>query len=354
MLDKDIWKRALLTGAATIQEAIRNLERTALRIILVVDGDGRLIGTISDGDIRRGLLKDVSLNASVDSVVHRSPLVVPSQLGLDTVRQLMVINKVHQIPIVDEERRLIGLHVWDELQAPAERENLLIIMAGGKGTRLRPYTKNCPKPLIQVAGKPMMEHIIERSKLAGFNRFVISINYLGEMIENYFGDGRRWNVDIRYLREDSPLGTAGALSLLQPAPELPFIVTNGDVLTDIHYDELLDFHVLHEATATMAVRMHEWQHPFGVVQTQGIDIVGFDEKPVARTYINAGVYALNPQALAYMKKGRCDMPGLFERLQLQGCRTVAYAMHEPWLDVGRPADLNQAEAEAANTVRLTS
>jgi dTDP-glucose pyrophosphorylase len=353
LIDKDIWKRSLLTGSATLQEAIRNLEQTALRIILVVRDDARLLGTISDGDIRRGLLKGASLDTNVEAVLHRAPLVVPPQLGLDTVRQLMLSNKVQQIPIVDEERRVIGLHVWDELQAPAQRDNLMVIMAGGKGTRLRPYTENCPKPLLPVAGKPMLEHILERSKLAGFQRFVISIHYLGEMIEDHFGDGGQWGVDIRYLREDSPLGTAGALSLMHPMPSVPFVVTNGDVLTDIHYGELLDFHMRHDAAATMAVRLHEWQHPYGVVQTEGINIVGFEEKPVARTYINAGVYALNPQALACLPVGRCDMPVLFERLQSQGSRTVAYPMHEPWLDVGRPADLQQAEAEAGQPEQTT-
>lgn len=346
MIDKDIWQRALLTRTVTLQEAIRNLEQTALRIILIVGEDGRLLGTISDGDIRRGLLKGASLDEPVDTVVHRAPLVVPPQLALDAVRQLMVANKVPQIPIVDEERRVIGLHVWDELQAPVQRENLMVIMAGGKGTRLRPFTENCPKPLLPVAGKPMLERILERSKLAGFHRFVISIHYLGEMIEEYFGDGRKWGVDISYLREDAPLGTAGALSLLHPTPSAPFIVTNGDVLTDIHYGELLDFHLRHEAAATMAVRLHEWQHPYGVVQTEGINIVGFEEKPIVRTYINAGVYALNPQALACLMGGHCDMPVLFERLQSQSGRTVAYPMHEPWLDVGRPADLKQAEDKA--------
>lgn len=354
MIDKDIWKRALLPATATIQEAIRNLEQTALRIVLVAGSDLRLQGTISDGDIRRGLLKGISFEAHVDSVVHRAPLVVPPELGLDTVRQLMVANKVQQIPIVDEERRVIGLHVWDDLEAPAQRNNLMIIMAGGKGTRLRPYTENCPKPLLPVAGKPILEHILERSKLVGFKHFVISTHYLGEMIEDYFGDGSKWNVDIRYLREESPLGTAGALSLLQPEPDAPFIVTNGDVLTDIHYGELLDFHVRHEAVATMAVRLHEWQHPYGVVQTHGIDIVGFEEKPIARTYINAGVYALDPQALVCLPRSRTDMPVLFERLQSQGGRTVAYPMHEPWLDVGRPADLKQAEAVTDCTDRNTT
>ncbi len=350
MIEKDIWRRALLTGAATLQEAIRNLEQTALRIILVVGDDARLLGTVSDGDIRRGLLSGGSMETTLDTVIHLTPLVVSPQLGPDTVRRLMLANKVQQVPIVDEDRRVIGLHVWDELQGPSQRDNLMVIMAGGKGTRLRPYTENCPKPLLHVSGKPILEHILERGKRAGFHRFMISIHFLGEMIEDYFGDGSKWDVDIRYLWEDCPLGTAGALSLLQPVPSVPLIVTNGDVLTEIQYDELLDFHVRYDAAATMAVRLHEWQHPYGVVQTEGVKIVGFEEKPITRTYINAGVYALNPQALACLPAGRCDMPVLFEHLRLQGNRTVVYPTHEPWLDLGRLEDLKRAESEAGTNI----
>jgi NDP-sugar pyrophosphorylase family protein len=191
----------------------------------------------------------------------------------------------------------------------------------------------------------MLEHIIDRAKLEGFSRFVLAIHYLGKMIEDHFGQGDKLGVKIDYLREKSPLGTAGALGLLNPIPDAPFVVTNGDVVTDIRYGELIDFHIRHAAIATMAVRTHEWQHPFGVVQTQGAEIVGFEEKPVVRSHINAGVYALSPDALKDLKAGDpCDMPTLFRCLQAEAKRTVAYPMHEPWLDVGRSDDLNRANA----------
>ena len=263
--------------------------------------------------------------------------------------QLMVANKLQQIPVVDESRHIVGLHLWDEITAPPQRSNIMVIMAGGKGIRLRPFTENCPKPLVRVAGKPMLEHIIERARLEGFNHFVLAINYLGQMIEDHFGDGERLGVSIEYLREEEPLGTAGALSLLNSPPDSPIVVTNADVITDIRYGELLDFHIHHEAVATMAVRMHEWQHPFGVVQTRGIDIAGFEEKPIVRNHINAGVYVINPEALKILRRNdHCDMPSLFEMLKIQGDRIVAYPMHEPWLDIGRPDDLRLANAENNN------
>lgn len=343
---QSLWQRAVLPCDATLQQAIRNLDEVAIKIALVVNESGGLEGTISDGDIRRGLLRGLALESPITSIVHRSPLVVRPGVGRDVVVQLMLANKVLQIPEVDEENRLVGLHLWDDGQHPVARPNMMVIMAGGLGTRLRPHTETCPKPMLTVAGKPMLEHIIERAKVEGFQHFILSIHYLGEMIESYFKDGSDLGVRIDYLRESKPLGTAGALSLLPIKPAIPFVVTNGDVITDIRYGELLDFHNRQSATATMAVRVYEWQHPFGVVQMNGVEIVGFEEKPVARSHINAGVYALSPEALdALAFDQHCDMPTLFERLQANSKRTVAYPMHEPWLDVGRPNDLERANRE---------
>jgi dTDP-glucose pyrophosphorylase len=335
-----LWRQAILPINATIGEVIHNLNKIAIKIVMIENEDGLLEGTISDGDIRRALLKGLDLSSPITSVIHRNALVVPPELDRELVKQLMVVNKIQQIPIIDATHHIVGLHLWDEIAAPVQRSNLMVIMAGGRGTRLHPHTENCPKPLLPIAGKPMLEHIINRAKLDGFTKFILAIHYLGEMIEAYFGDGTKLGIQIEYLKEESPLGTAGALGLLNPIPDAPFVVTNGDVITDISYGELLDFHLKHEAVATMAVRMHEWQHPFGVVQIQGVDIVGFEEKPISRSHINAGVYALGPSALnVLVNNAHCDMPTLFERLQANECRTIAYPMHEPWLDVGRPDDL---------------
>ena len=337
------WRKALLTAKATLHQAICCLDESSLQIVIVVADDGRLLGTLTDGDIRRGLLRGLEMGSTVESIIHRDPLVVPPQWGRDTVLQLMQANKVHQLPVVDENRFVVDLHLWDELLVPSRRSNVMVIMAGGRGTRLGEHTLNCPKPLLPVGGKPMLEHIIERAKAEGFEYFVLAIHYLGHMIEDYFGDGNKLKINIEYLRENTPLGTAGALGLLQVRPTEPFLVTNGDVLTDIRYAELLDFHIRHSATATMAVRLHEWQHPFGVVKTNGVDIIGFEEKPVARSHINAGIYVLEPNVLdAIGTNEHCDMPTLFGRVQDKSARTIVYPMHEPWLDVGRPADLEKA------------
>ncbi len=347
-ITEKIWRKSILPDNSTIHDAITNLDKVAIKIVLIVNEAGKLEGTISDGDIRRGLLRGLEMNSPIEGIVYRNPLVVSPDMGLETVRQLMIVNKIQQVPVVDEQNKIVGLHLWDEITILPLRNNLMVIMAGGKGTRLRPYTEDCPKPMLSVSGKPILEHIINRAKSEGFSQFVLAIHYLGHIVEDYFGNGDRLQVKIDYIREQFPLGTAGALGLLNMCPEVPFVVTNGDVLTDIHYGELLDFHIRHNAIATMAVRLHEWQNPYGVVQTKGVDIIGFEEKPVYRSHINAGVYALNPEVLSFLEVDfRCDMPTLFERLQAKAKRTVAYPIHEPWLDVGRVEDLHFANGSQA-------
>lgn len=338
-----LWRQAILPVDSTVQAAIRNLDKVGIKIVLVVNPARELQGTISDGDIRRGLLKGLDLSSPIESIIHRNAFVVTPEMEPEMVRQLMTANKIQQVPVVDKNHHVVGLHLWDEITTPSLRPNLMVIMAGGMGTRLRPRTETCPKPMLPVAGKPILEHIIDRAKLEGFSRFVLAIHYLGKMIEDHFGQGDKLGVKIDYLREKTPLGTAGALGLLNPIPDAPFVVTNGDVVTDIRYGELIDFHIRHAAIATMAVRAYEWQHPFGVVKTQGVEIVGFEEKPVARSHINSGVYAIDPAALSVLTiDTHCDMPTLFERLRTKEWRTAAYPMHEPWLDVGRSDDLEKA------------
>jgi dTDP-glucose pyrophosphorylase len=338
------WQQTLLPIAATVQDAIRSLDASGLQIVLVVAADGGFLGTVTDGDIRRGLLRGLELKSSLESIIHREALVVPPGMAKDAVLALMQTNHISALPVVDDTRRLVGLHLLNELLLPTRRDNLMVIMAGGQGTRLRPYTEKCPKPLLPVNGKPMLQHIVERAKAEGFQHFVIAVHYLGHMIEEYFGDGRNWKVRIEYLREEKPLGTAGAIGLLEPRPTAPFLVTNGDVLTNIRYSELLNFHIQHGATATMAVRQYEWQHPFGVVATKGVEIVGFEEKPISRNHVNAGIYVLEPHALQHLKPGDpCDMPTLFSQLRDRAARTIVYPIHETWIDVGRINDFEEAQ-----------
>jgi len=350
-LTTESWEKALLPIDATLQHTISNLNETSFQIAIIVKSDRVLAGTLTDGDVRRGLLQGMGMDSAIEPIVNREPLVAPPELARDSVLQIMKANRVHQLPIVDKGRHVVGLHLLDELMEPRQLPNIMVIMAGGLGTRLRPHTENCPKPMLAVDGKPMLRHIIERAKAEGFKHFILAVYYLGNMIEEYCGDGRRWNVQIDYLREESPLGTAGAISLLNPRPEQPFIVSNADVLTDIRYGDILDYHYRHGASATMAVRTHKWQHPFGVVHTKGVKMMSFEEKPIFRNHINAGVYVLNPDVLDTLKTGEhCDMPTLFNRLQSNDAQTIVYPMHEPWLDVGHVDALNQAQSKRSEKI----
>ena len=343
---EQFWQKTILKFDSSIEQAISNLNNSGLKIVLVVNDKNEFIGTISDGDIRRGLLVNLNINDSIKNIIHYEALVIPPEFAKESALELMELNQIFQVPIINSQKNIVGLFLRHSIAVENERNNIMVIMAGGIGKRLLPHTENCPKPMLEVSGKPILEHIIERAKSEGFINFIISINYLGEMIENYFGTGEKMGVNIDYIREKKPLGTAGALSLLNLKTEEPFIVSNGDVITDIRYGELLDFHIKNNSTATMAVNLYEWQNPYGVVGLNGIEITGFDEKPINRTHINAGVYALSKKALTFFKKDSpCDMPKLFEQLRASSEKIIAYPMHEPWLDVGRSVDLNQANSK---------
>lgn len=334
------WKQALLNCDSTLHDAISNLNKSGLRIVLVVNRIGVLEGVVCDGDIRRGLLRGLKTESSISNILQRNPIFVTPHSKRDSVKKLMANNSVDQIPIVDCKRRVLGLYTKDEINEVYPNENVMVIMAGGLGKRLRPNTDKCPKSMLLVNGRPMLEHIILHARSEGFRNFIISVNYLGHIIEEHFGNGKNFGVSIEYLREKKPLGTAGALSLLKPKPSQVFLVTNGDVLTSMDYKNLVTFHNQHTAAATMAIRLHEWQHPFGVVNMDDINIVSIEEKPLVHTCINAGVYALSPEVLDLIKPDtELDMTELFQKVRESGSKTIGYMLYEPWLDVGRPDDL---------------
>jgi len=337
------WRKTLVSCYGTIQEALRSLENSSKQIVLAVSDENKLVGTLTDGDIRRALLRGFRLDSGIEKIIQRNPIVVPPEISRESVLQFMQANKILQLPVVDQDGSVIGLYIWDSVLGPAQIENIMMIMAGGLGTRLLPHTELCPKPMLELGGRPMLEHIILKAKADGFYNFIISIHHLGNMIEDYFNDGSKWGVKIKYVREESPLGTAGSLSLVDAPLNSPIVVSNGDVLTDIRYTDIIDFHIAHQASATMAVRSHEIQNQFGVVVTNGIELEGFEEKPVYRSYINAGIYVLEPKVLSLLKFHEyCNMPTLFELIKENLGRTVVFPMHESWLDVGRPGDLIEA------------
>jgi dTDP-glucose pyrophosphorylase/predicted transcriptional regulator len=337
------WKDAVISTSSTIKSAIEQLNQAGMKIALVLDPDQKLIGTVSDGDFRRGMLNGLTLSDSVEKIMNSNPRTIDRKASRIQILDLMENTKIMQIPVVNEKNQVVGLHLWDEMSVKAKYSNVMIIMAGGKGSRLHPQTEKIPKPMLLVSDKPILEHIIKRAQTQGFNHFIIAINYLGEIIENYFGDGTKFDAKIEYLREQSPLGTAGALSLLTNKPDNAFLVTNGDVITDINYSDFLEFHKIQNAAATIAVHTHEFQIPYGVLKISGLEVESYEEKPIISNLINAGVYALEPDVLDLIKEPKLrNMPEILDISKKLNKKVIVYPLHESWIDIGRPIDLEIA------------
>lgn len=340
------WKNTLVSPDTSIREAIRIIDHGALKIALVVDGNDCLVGTVSDGDIRRGILNGCDLENKVQQIMNTNPSVAGKSDGRDKILALMRQKQIYQIPLVDDKGKLIGLEVIDNILSTPGRENLVVLMAGGLGTRLKHLTANIPKPMLRVGDKPILETILDNFIEHGFSRFLISVNYKSEMIESYFGDGSQWDVQIDYLRENKKLGTAGALSLISEKSELPILVMNGDVLTKVNFQQLLEFHTEHKASATMCVREYDYQVPFGVVKLDQHRILSIEEKPVQRFFVNAGIYVLEREALEMIPHDtHLDMPSLFELLIMREMETAVFPIREYWLDIGRIDDFERANGE---------
>lgn len=335
----------LISASTTALSALKTIDRAACQIALVVDDQQRLLGTLTDGDVRRGLLRGANLDTTVEQLMNRQFRFVRSGEDQAAVLQMMRREHLLQIPVLDEEGRVVQMLLLQELLSPPQLSNAVVVMAGGKGTRLRPHTEHCPKPMLLVGDQPILEILLEQCIASGFRRFYFSVNYLKEKIIEYFDDGARWGVSINYLVENEPLGTAGSLQLLPDSLREPFLVLNGDVLTRLNPSQLLHFHREQQAHATLCVRQHELTIPFGVVQTKGVELASFEEKPTYRHLVNAGVYVIEPQLLPLLPPHQStDMPSLLHAAQQAGLRVAVCPIHEYWLDVGRPQTLEEAHA----------
>jgi dTDP-glucose pyrophosphorylase len=341
------WRSTLIGDRVSIREAIRAIDESALQIALVVDAEQRLVGTVTDGDVRRGLLRGVGLDAPAADIMNRQPASCPAALGRDAAVAVMRGADVKQMPLLDAEGRVTGLELQGDIVKHAKRDNWVVLMAGGLGQRLRPLTEDCPKPLLRIGGQPILEIILKSFARQGFERFFLSVNYKAEMVRQHFGDGSRFGVEIAYLEEDRKLGTAGALGLLPGHPEHPLLVMNGDVLTGINFGSLLDFHVEQQAAATMAVREHTVEVPFGVIDLAADDyLAGVTEKPRYSWFVNAGIYVLEPHMLHLLERGETiDMPALLDRVLANDERIAAFPVREYWRDIGRLEDLEGASVD---------
>lgn len=340
------WESILVAPKTPIIEAIRIIDLSTLQIALVVDPQRTLLGTVTDGDVRRAILKGMDLSQPVAQIMNQKPIAADLNDSRESILAIMRATKIRQIPVVDGQGVVAGLELFNNLIQPAARENLVVLMAGGLGNRLRPLTNDCPKPLLKVGAKPILETILESFVEHGFRRFYIAVNYRAEMIKHYFGNGARWGADIEYLHEEKQLGTAGPLGLLPEPPTHPVLVMNGDLLTKVNFQQLLDFHNEHRVAATMCVREYDHHIPYGVVQLDKHRLVNIEEKPVQRCFVNAGIYVLSPKALGIVPKNHpFDMPDVFKELIRRAEETAVFPIHEYWLDIGRMDDYQRADDE---------
>jgi len=342
----------LVDPAATIREAMRRIDANARGIVLAVDAEHRLLGTVTDGDIRRAILSGLDLQLTVAALLdrkpkdlHHPPLTVPAGMPPAELLETMTRHDVRHLPIVDGDQ-VVGLAFLPDLVKEYQLPVRAIVMAGGFGTRLKPLTDHVPKSMLPVGDRPLLELIVRQLQQAGIRRVNLATHYKADMIADHFGDGRDFNVDIEYVNEDQPLGTAGAIGLLTSSDE-PLLVVNGDILTEVDFAAMLEFHRSHRADMTVAVRPSELHVPYGVVETDGVDVVRISEKPVMRYFVNAGIYLLNPDVCEFVpNRQRYDMPDLIATLVAADRRVISFPVHEYWRDIGKSEDYSSAVADA--------
>ncbi|MEA2518435.1 MAG: hypothetical protein QOF49_515 [Chloroflexota bacterium] len=339
--------RTLQEAFVGVDGSIRNgmaaLDRGAVRIALAVDGDGRLVGIATDGDIRRALLRGAELDAPLSEILTREFVSVSQLDGRDDVLDLMRARAVSAIPVVDDDGRPIGLHLLHEFIEPVARPNRVLVMAGGRGVRLRPITDTTPKPMLRVAGRPILERIVLHLVGHGLKRISISINYLGDVIEEHFGDGSGFGCTIDYVREETALGTAGAIGLLAEPPEEPLVVINGDLVTQADFGAMLDAHARNGFVATVGIRRYLHTVPFGCVERDGNRVLALEEKPTLERDVNTGIYAIDPSLAARVRRGEpLSMPELIGDALGRGEAVGAFEIEDDWIDVGQRDQLDRA------------
>jgi dTDP-glucose pyrophosphorylase/CBS domain-containing protein len=336
-------ERLCVSPAASLRETLRVIDDGAVAFAFVVDPERRLLGTVSDGDARRAILRNVALDAPIEGVMNASPKVARPDEPDARLLERMLAQHVRQMPLVDAGGKLVGVRLLDELVKPRTRPNWAVVMAGGLGERLRPYTAMVPKPLLMVGNQPILERMLRQLRSHGFEKVFLSVNFLAEKIEGYVQDGSAFGLSVDYLRETSRLGTAGSLGLLPERPRDPVVVLNADLMTEISVSALLDFHQEERAALTMCVTTYEIQVPYGVVEVDGSRVRSISEKPRQTWFINAGIYVLDPACFDLIPNGQpLDMPALVDDLLARKKTVASFPVRESWLDIGQLHDYQKA------------
>lgn len=336
-----------VTKDVTIRKVLEVIDNNKKQLALVIDNKNRLIGSITDGDIRRAILKDVSLENSIEAIMNQNPKYIVESFVEKDALLLMKNNNIHHLPIVNKNHQIIDLILIEDLITIQKKENWVILMAGGLGTRLSPLTDNIPKPMLEIGGKPIIKTIVDELVKQGFYKFIFCLNYLGHQIQEYFGNGEKFDIKVEYIHENKRLGTAGALSLVkQISSNDDFIVMNGDLLTKTNFTLMMTFHKDSNAIATMGVREYDYQIPFGVIRFEEGKILEIHEKPNKKEFVSGGIYILSSEVIKYIPKDEYfDMPTLFEKIIADENKTCVFPIREYWKDVGRIEDFESANVE---------
>lgn len=332
----------VIAQRASIREAMQAIQANGREVVLVRDETGRIVGLVSDGDIRRGLLAGLTLEAGAAEVMTRDFFTVSPGDDRAAVLDIMKAHLFEHVPVLDGERRLVAVHFLRDLIGATSKPNVAVVMAGGKGTRLRPVTETIPKPMVEVAGRPMLERIVLHLVGHGVRKIYLAVNFKAEVIEAHFGDGSAFGCRIEYLRESAPLGTGGALSLLPQRPQHPFLVMNADLVTRADLSAMLDAHAASGCTATVGAGPYAMQLPFGAIEEKAGRLVSLVEKPRVEFLVNRGIYVLEPAALDHVPAGvEFPMTALFERLLEAGRPVAVFNFDDSWIDVAAPEDLRR-------------
>ena len=348
-LERKLFTECLAYDNFDIKRVISAIDNGGLKIALILNSDNNFVGTVTDGDIRRALLKGYKLDSSIKKIIKKNCLTANLKTAKKEIFIMMKENGISQIPIISDTNELIGLEISKDLLPNSSNfflPNYALLMAGGRGKRLMPITNDCPKPLLPINGKPILEIILEQCIDSGIKNFYISVHYLAEKIINYFGDGSKWNVNIKYFKENKPLGTAGSLKLLPDDFKEPIFVINGDVLTKTNFKDVLKYHSINNADITICAREHKLESPFGVIEVDGIYFKSMIEKPSFRQLVNAGIYVINPSILKSIKSDKyLDMPDFISFNKKNKKEVIVYPIHEYWIDIGKPETLDKAGFE---------
>lgn len=355
LISNDRIKKTLIQYDIPVFEAMKTLDQNGIGVLIVVDEEGKLLGVVTDGNIRRAIMQGKNLQLPIMEITEKNPVLAPAGLSKTQILSIMDHSRsflVHHVPVINEHREVVGLYLRSDYAASKKSlPTSAVVMAGGFGKRLFPLTKDCPKPMLPLAGKPILQHIIEALAENGISKLYITTHYLAHVISDYFGNGNQFNVSIEYIHEDSPLGTAGALSLL-PLTDQPLFVVNGDIVTNIDYEAMLDFHTKNDAHITIAAGRFSYQVPFGVIYSNGIRVERIEEKPTYDYFVNAGVYIVNAETLSRIPTNTFyNMTDLVSDCLNSSLPVCWYPILGNWVDIGLPENYSEQAGERTSTGR---